>query len=246
MWEIFAGSAQLRTAERAAIEGVLADLRPALAIEIGSAEGHTLRRIAAFAGEVHSFDLLEPEPPVPANATLHTGDSHRLLPQFLAELGGAGRNVDFALVDGDHTAEGVRRDVEALLDSSAVQRTVVLVHDVGNEEVREGFDAVRFADWPKVHYVEPDWIPGVLFTETSGAHGLWGGLGLVLVDADRGPALGDTPYQDRYQPSEALVGDLRERLEEAEAEVERLRRSVSWRSTAPLRHVRRLMRQVGR
>ena len=33
----------------------------------------------------------------------HTGDSHVLLPAFLERLAEAGRTVDFALVDGDHT-----------------------------------------------------------------------------------------------------------------------------------------------
>src|SRR5438067_2063584 len=90
---------QMSPGERAAVEGILGELRPALAIEIGTAEGAGLRRIAAHAGEVHSFDLEQPSLEPPANAVLHTGDSHHLLPAFLAELAAAGRNVDFALVD---------------------------------------------------------------------------------------------------------------------------------------------------
>ena len=43
--------------ERAALEGVLAQLRPRLALEIGSAEGGSLARIAAYACEVHSVDV---------------------------------------------------------------------------------------------------------------------------------------------------------------------------------------------
>ena len=77
---------QMSLGERAAVEGVLAQLRPALAIEIGSAEGACLRRIAAHAGEAHSFDLQPPSLEMPGNVTLHTGDSHELLPPFLAEL----------------------------------------------------------------------------------------------------------------------------------------------------------------
>ena len=40
---------QMSRGERAAVEGVLAALEPALAIEIGSAEGASLRRIAPHA-----------------------------------------------------------------------------------------------------------------------------------------------------------------------------------------------------
>src|SRR3954468_12229619 len=74
---------QMGFGERAVVVGLLADVRPKLAIEIGTAEGGSLRRIASMSEEVHSFDLVEPEPSIRAlaNVTLHTGDSHVLLPQ---------------------------------------------------------------------------------------------------------------------------------------------------------------------
>jgi hypothetical protein len=97
---------QMSLGERAALEGVLSQLQPELAIEIGSMEGACLRRIAAHAREAHSFDLNPPSLPQPDNVTLHTGDSHALLPPFLADLAERGRNVDFVAVDGDHSAEG--------------------------------------------------------------------------------------------------------------------------------------------
>jgi len=79
---------------------------------------------------------------------LHTGDSHVLLPELLARFTAEGRNVDFALVDGDHSSEGVRRDVEALLCSPAVRSTFIIAHNTGNEIVRAGLDAVRYDAWP--------------------------------------------------------------------------------------------------
>src|SRR5690348_6240653 len=48
---------QMSFGERAALEGVLAQLRPRLAVEIGTAEGGSLERIAAYSEEVHSIDL---------------------------------------------------------------------------------------------------------------------------------------------------------------------------------------------
>src|SRR5436305_1415542 len=96
--------------ERAAVEGLLTQLGPSLAIEIGSMEGASLRRVALHAGEVHSFDLQAPTLPMPDNVHLHTGNSHELLAPFLAELADAERNVEFVMVDGDHSPEGVRQD----------------------------------------------------------------------------------------------------------------------------------------
>ena len=48
---------QMAPGERAAIEGLLAQIEPALAIEIGTAQGGSLRRIAHYSAEVHAFDL---------------------------------------------------------------------------------------------------------------------------------------------------------------------------------------------
>jgi cephalosporin hydroxylase len=175
MLEIFEDPVwQMALAERAAVEGVLAAMKPRLAIEIGSMEGACLRRLAIHAQEVHSFDLKPPTLSQPDNVVLHTGDSHELLAPFLAELAEQGRDVDFVMVDGDHTPEGVRRDLEDLLDSRALARAVVLIHDTANERVRAGVDAVRFEAWPKVCYVDLDWLPGRPGARArAGAGGAW-------------------------------------------------------------------------
>jgi cephalosporin hydroxylase len=153
---------QMSYGERAALEGVLTQQRPELAVEIGTAEGGSLERIAAYSRHVHSFDLVEPAAPAKrlANVTFHRGSSHELLPPFLAELEGAGKSVDFALVDGDHTSDGVRRDVEDLLRSGALGRGIVLIHDTMNETARGGLEQVPYESLEKVAYVDLDFVPG--------------------------------------------------------------------------------------
>lgn len=179
--------------ERAALEGILSQLKPDLSIEIGTAEGGSLRRIAAHSAHVHSFDLVQPAEEVRAlpNVTLHTGDSHVLLAEFLTELERSGTNVDFALVDGDHTAEGVRQDLESLLSSGALRQCVILIHDTANEIVREGLQRVRYGDHRNVTHLDLDFIAGHISDGGPFHHQLWGGLGLVVVDdapaADGGP-----------------------------------------------------------
>jgi hypothetical protein len=263
--EIFEDSVwQMSLGERAAIEGVLSQLRPQLAIEIGTAEGASLRRIAAHAREVHSFDLVAPSLDLPDHVTLHGGDSHELLPRILERFAAEGRNVDFALVDGDHSADGVRQDIEDLLRSDAVRHATILIHDVNNEEVRRGVDAVRFRAFGKVAYVEPDWVPGYMFREERLRHELWGGLGLVLVDSARPAYANPQPVQQRYYDAGPLFAEirdivvareehraadrsgelqaLRERLHELEAQFQvelasrrGLESSFSWKITRPLR-----------
>lgn len=182
---------QMSFGERAAMEGLLSALQPALAIEIGTAEGASMRRIAAHAQEVHSFDLVPPSLDVPAHVTLHTGDAHALLPQLLERLAEEGRNVDFALVDGDHSSEGVRADVMALLTSPAVTDTIIVLHDIANERVRAGVDAVPYDAFPKVAHVDLDFVPGYMGRDLFPGE-LWGGLGLIVVAADK-PAYGSGP-----------------------------------------------------
>ena len=175
---------QMSPGERAAIEGLLAQIRPALAIEIGTAQGGSTRRIAHYSNEVHTFDLApEVDRKQFFNVTFHVGDSHELLPEFLHELEVKGRNVDFALVDGDHRAAGVCADLDDLLRSHAVRQTCIVMHDTMNEEVRAGLDRMDWAAYPSVSYVD------LAFTEADhsfgGIHERWGGLGLVLVDESR-------------------------------------------------------------
>jgi len=218
--EIFSDSVwQMTLGARAAIEGVLAQRKPRLAIEIGSAEGGGLRRVAAHADEVHSFDLVPPQVPIEEmpNVTLHTGDSHELLPEALGRFAEQGRKVDFVLVDGDHSADGVRRDRDDLLSSPALTDTVILVHDITNEQVRSGVDAVRYAAYPKVAHVNLDFVPGHMLQEPDRRHELSGGLGLVIVDATRTAYFPAAPVVDeRHYPAGHLYPQVRDLVIAAE------------------------------
>jgi hypothetical protein len=248
--------------ERAVLEGVLAALNPQLAIEIGTAEGGSLARVAAHSAEVHSFDLVEPQIDLSdmPHVRLHTGDSHALLPELLADLGAAGRNVDFVLVDGDHSAEGVRRDMVDLLGSPAIGRTVILMHDTMNPTVRDGLQRVEYASYPGVVRVDLDFFPGFVFRSAPLEDGerCWGGLGMVLVDQGNAPDSGPeqapfawhSPFELNQRALELIDGgdgrrptsDVLARLEAAETArdrnwqaIETMERSLSWRVTAPLR-----------
>lgn len=177
---------QMTLGERAALEGLLVRLAPGVAVEIGTAEGGSTRCLARHAREIHSFDLVHPAgicDELPA-VVAHTGDSHVLLPAFLERFAAAGRSVDFALVDGDHSADGVRCDVADLLGSAAVARTAIVVHDTANEEVRSGLEALALADHHSVAYVDLDFVPGHLSVGGAFAGQLWGGLGLIVVDRE--------------------------------------------------------------
>lgn len=271
MIEIFNPSAwQMTFGERAALTGILSQLRPRLAIEIGTAEGGSLRCVAQHSEHVHSFDLVAPDPEITKlqNVTLHTGDSHALMAELLGKLAAEGRNVDFVLVDGDHTPDGVERDVRDLLASDAISSTVILLHDTLNDDVRAGLTRIDYDAEPKVAHVELDFVGGHLSDGGPFHHQLWGGLGLIVVDAAQGQEPEDEAAGRFYDLFE-LVSAARQTFVARErgaangstdtaavgqaAEVDRLRAelagtrrtlasiesSASWRLTAPLRVAKR-------
>jgi len=249
--------------ERAACEGILSLLQPSLSIEIGTATGGSLEPISAQSREVHAFDL-ERRPELTSerfpNVTFHVGDSHELLSTLLQELAAAGRNVDFALVDGDHSARGARQDVEDLLASPCVGRTVILLHDTLNASVRAGLEQVDYDGFDKVRFVDLDFVQGRVLREGPHRDQLWSGLGLVVTGADfEGPSRASAyPAPDVYEAfSSSLVagGHIAQRLgyeqlvqlerhaEDQRRLVKLMERSWSWRVTAPLRRARTLMRR---
>lgn len=198
---------QMSYGERSTIEGVLAMVEPALAIEIGRAEGGSLRRISAHAGEVISFDIVDPTPELAAlpNVRALAGDSHAMLPAELARLADAGRNVDFVLVDGDHTTAGVHADMRDLLESPAIGQTVILMHDTLNEEVREGLEQIAYDSYAKVAWVDLDFVPGYVAQLPARLGECWGGLGLVVVDSSGAFGAGGPIRSDDLFDQDKLV-----------------------------------------
>jgi hypothetical protein len=211
---------QMSYGERAALEGLVAQVSPELAVEIGTAEGGSLKRIAAHSREVHSFDLVAPVDEVSRldNVTFHTGDSHRLLAEFLTATAEAGRFIDFILIDGDHSAEGVRQDIVDVLRSPAVTSAVIVLHDTLNPEVRDGIEAAGIAQHPKVALYELDLVPGYLARREPYRLQLWGGLGVIVVDASHRTKTSRVMRDDRFhelfrvlRPTVQVMSDLEAR-----------------------------------
>jgi hypothetical protein len=249
--------------ERAALEGVVGMLKPSLSIEIGTHRGGSLEPISTHSQAVHAFDVVR-HPEVTderfPNVTFHIGNSHELLPEFLAQLATAGTNVDFVLVDGDHSAPGVQRDVEDLLSSPSVGNTVILLHDTLNERVRAGLEQIDYSAIGKVRIVDLDFVQGKVMSEGPQKDELWYGLGLVVTGWD---LVGDEGWPPAYSAPDVYAafaavlaegeptrrigyGQLRE-LEDQLADqrelVKLMEHSWSWRLTTPMRSVAQFVRR---
>ena len=200
----------MQPGERFALEGLLAQLRPRLSVEIGTYDGGSLRRIAAHSQLVHCFDIdprAQPHVDALDNAVLHLGDSAETLPRVLEEFTAAGEQVDFALVDGLHTYDAVIADASALLASPACERAVIVFHDSAHVEVRCALETLALRDHPKVAVAMLDFVPGYLVRQDIGlgddvAGRGFNGLALVVLDPVRGAAQAET--RDEFISTVAL------------------------------------------
>ncbi|MCB0767875.1 MAG: class I SAM-dependent methyltransferase [Flavobacteriales bacterium] len=179
---------QMTNCERYALQDLLRRTSPKVSLEIGTYKGGSLQVIAHFSEHVHSVDI---DPTVPErlaglfdNVSYHTGPSAEVLPSLLADLEKQGTNIDLILVDGDHSAKGVRNDINKLLVFRPKGRCIIIMHDSFNPECREG---IRTADWagsPYVHSVDLDFIPGIYHEsayDTAPARSMWGGFACAVL-----------------------------------------------------------------
>ena len=181
---------QMTNCERFALQGLLQRLNPELSIEIGTYRGGSLQVLSKFSQKVISVDI---DPAVGRglggkfkNVEFISGDSTVLLPELISDLSAKGEKVGFVLIDGDHSAPGVKRDIESVLRLKPQGRVVILMHDSFNPECRSG---MRMADWsgcPHVHFVELDFIPGIYHFnahDTAEARSMWGGFACAILEA---------------------------------------------------------------
>jgi 2-polyprenyl-3-methyl-5-hydroxy-6-metoxy-1,4-benzoquinol methylase len=216
---------QMKFGERCALEGLLSLLKPELSIEVGTAQGGSLHRIAEHSREVHSFDIVPEVAELGErfpNVEFHIGDSATLLPEVLGQLADSGSHVDFAFVDGDHTAEGVERNARALLEADACGQTVIVFHDAANDDVRAGIDALGLADHPRVALALLDFVPGYVVENGPRRFEIWNGLALVVLDEHRrgNSAFVDSEVYDAAALNRRVRDQLRGGVSDHEQEAE--------------------------
>ncbi len=183
--------AELLLPERLLMYALVRGLRPERCLEIGSHFGGSTTITCAALDDVGAGRLIavDPNPLVsPAlwaslahRAEMIRGSSPGSLPEAAARAGGL---FDFVFIDGDHTRQGVIRDIEGVLTVAATGAHL-LFHDSHYWEVRDAIDDC-VARWPdrlldagtlSAASTEP--IPGP--GETSAR---WGGFRLLRVRAN--------------------------------------------------------------
>jgi hypothetical protein len=179
---------QMSRSEKYAFSKILEHANPEVAIEIGTYQGGSLQVLANIARKVFSLDINSQSQaalkPKFQNVEFLSGDSKNLLPALLSKLQEEAAPLGFVLIDGDHSTDGVKADINAVLQFKPYCPIFIVFHDSFHPNCRNG---ILRADWqqcPFVHYVEIDFIPGVFHFEpfdTAPARSMYGGLAVALM-----------------------------------------------------------------
>jgi Cephalosporin hydroxylase len=184
---------QMNPAEQAMMIYLLERLRPKVAIEIGTRFGGSLQVIAQYSERVYSLDI---DPEVTdrlkgrfSNVEYLIGPSDQTLPALIERLQREEAEVCFVLVDGDHTAPGLRKDINNLLKLKPTVPMHVLMHDSMNPVVRHGLSSASWPGCPYVHRLELDFVPGGVSSRPEFRGQLWDGFALAILEPT--PRVGD-------------------------------------------------------
>ncbi len=174
---------QMTRNERYCLITLLERIRPQIAIEIGTHKGGSLQVLSQFSEKIYSIDV-NPNVKKELNGTFDNvdfliGDSKKILPSLFVR-DEIKANIEFILIDGDHSFNGVKGDIDIVLELIPKKPLFIIFHDSFNPECRRGIKAANFHKCEYVHYVELDFINGV-FNPNKLYREMWGGLALVIL-----------------------------------------------------------------
>jgi hypothetical protein len=179
---------QMTRCEKFAFQGLVEMIRPETAIEIGTYKGGSLQVLSKYSKSVYSIDI-SPDCRETLgdrfdNVDFLTGESRNVLPPLLDQISESGKNLEFVLIDGEHTAEGVCADINRVLAYIPTKPLYIVFHDSFNPACREGILQADWAGCSYVHFVEVDFIPGVYHLaafDHAEARSMYGGLAVALM-----------------------------------------------------------------
>ena len=169
--------------ERAALLFLLNHNKPDVSIEIGTYLGGSLGPISHYSHRVYTFDLRHDDKLKNdySNVEFITGDTKETLPPLINYLNKSEPFLEFALIDGDHTTEGVMKDIESILNYKPRKPLYILMHDSFNPDVRLGILKAKWESNPYVAAVELDFVHGVFQERRDIYKQMWGGLALAVL-----------------------------------------------------------------
>lgn len=116
--------------------------------------------------------------------------------------------------------------LRAVLDEGSIERATILMLDTGEARSRAALEELPWSSWPRVRYIDLEYVTPRVIEEGSGPQRLVGGLGLMILDSRETRW---SPPRPPYTPLARLLPDLRSasmppRIAAAALDAERLRR----------------------
>lgn len=169
-------------AEKEILIRLLETIKPKISLEIGTFNGGSLQVMSHFSDKVYAIDLnanyRDTRCDKFSNVDYLIGDSKRIVPELVSKINSTLENIDFILIDGDHTSQGVLADIANVLKLVPKKSITVLLHDSFNPECRKGIKLYNYDANSFVHNVELDFAKGV-FNLKGLYRQMWGGFALI-------------------------------------------------------------------
>jgi hypothetical protein len=175
-------------AERFTLLYLLQRFKPETALEVGTFRGGSLQALARYSKHVVTIDIdpafsLSERAKTFKNVSFEIGDSSEVLPRLIAAYA---ETLGFILIDGNHSAEYVRRDIDAVLQVVPRQPIALVCHDSFKPDCREGMRHAAWALSPHVHYVDLDFVPGCVLPHFDSIDSVMtGGFAFALLKPER-------------------------------------------------------------
>jgi predicted O-methyltransferase YrrM len=184
--------AQVRS-ELLRFAAIIAELKPSLALEIGTARGGTLcviSRLSRTSATIISVDLpgglfgggyrwfripiYKSFPVLDQKLHLIRGDSHdQAIQSRVREEIGKDRKLDLLFIDGDHSYQGVRADFDSYR-SLVRSGGIIAFHDIAEHPKETGCEVARLWQEVKTQYRHEE----IIEDRDQG----WAGIGILYVD----------------------------------------------------------------
>ncbi|MCA0153391.1 class I SAM-dependent methyltransferase [Winogradskyella vincentii] len=175
-------------AEKATLIQLLQNIRPEVAIEIGTYNGGSLQVLSEFSEKVYAIDITPEYRDEQCNRLKNVeyllGDSKVMIPQLINKINDSNENIEFVLIDGDHSTKGVLEDITNILKIVPKKPITIILHDSFNPACRKGMKAYDYSNNDYVHKVELDYVTGA-FNHDGLYREMWGGFGLIQLRPDK-------------------------------------------------------------
>lgn len=174
---------KMNQAEKIFIFYFLEKIKPEISIEIGTRYGGSLKPISSHSQKVFSFDIYHGAVNKTdfSNVEFITGNSRETVPKTITELNHSEKNLEFVLIDGDHSKNGVKSDIENILRYEPKKPLYILIHDSFNPVCRSGILEANWNGSPYVHFVDIDFLHGTMYEKEIFGSQMWQGFTFALL-----------------------------------------------------------------